>query len=172
MNFFKEADFVALVQVVEGKTIIPLDDDCGSNYKGYVIKRFKGNSLQNVEFGHFDGLMIGSRYLVFLTKPDVKYRSLRSTNSISTTLEQEKKQKCIKEWTSMNVMQGIHGAMLVEQPDYFNWAVKVPTRFIGIPESFKVTPITGTTSVDYYSDPVWILEMELFKLIESFNQSK
>lgn len=170
-EIYRRADFVALVQVIEGKTIIPLDDkvdDCSSKYKGRIIKRFKGEDTQDIEFGHFNGLMIGNRYLVFLTKPSKEYRNIISTDSLSVGIEQRIHQKCGDQWTGMNVMQGIHGAMLVDQPNYVDWAVKVPTRFIGMPASFRSTPTPPATPIDFTIDPVWILESEVFKLLESF----
>lgn len=173
-DVFRRSDFVAIVHVIEGQAIQPLEDECGSIYKGQVIKLIKGTKETVVKFGHFDGLMMGQRYLVFLTNPDNEYRSLSSTNSISMGLEAERVSKCRAKWTGKKVMQGIHGAMSMEEvilEDTVD-AVKVPTRFIDLPRSFKITPFTPPVAEDYYTEPVWVLESEIIKLLESYAKER
>ena len=167
---FRQSAFVAIVHVIEGRAIQPLEDECGSIYKGQVIKAYKGEKEAVVEFGHFDGLMIGRRYLVFLTDPGHEYRSLSSTNSVSMGLEKELINRCSAKWIGKKVMQGIHGAMIMDDVilESMAEAVKIPTRFIDLPQSYKITPFTPPVAEDYYTEPVWVLESELAQLLKSY----
>lgn len=168
-ELYEKADVVALVQVISGRQVVPLDDDCGSEYTGRIIRQVKGGELGgDVIFGYSDGFRIGMRYLLFLSKPSTEYRSLSSTNSISMRLEKEVYDKCGKLWKGMKVMHDGQGAMLLDRPGYDAWAVKIPSRFVALPSTFKATPIPPATPDDFYIEPVWVLESEIFNLFETF----
>ena len=114
-TLYKEADVVALLQVIEGKLLQPLGDKCGARHKGHVVEIFKGDKAKILEFGYAEGLRVGKRYLVFLTHSPREYRLLGSTNSVSRQREAEFEKKCASKQTAKKIMQGGQGAMVIEQ---------------------------------------------------------
>ncbi|WP_208508987.1 hypothetical protein [Variovorax paradoxus] len=58
---------VAVVEVVEGRTVAAGGESCGARYKGRVIEGMKNATAgQLIEFGYVPSLKIGSRYFVLL----------------------------------------------------------------------------------------------------------
>lgn len=169
---YEGADIVALLRVIEGKLLKPLADNCGVTYKGQVLKLYKGGKATELEFGHDAELIVGKRYLVFLTHPTREYRVRGSTNSISMQQDEEFEQRCASRRTAKKIMQGVHGAMVLDEVlvgDYAD-AIRVPTRFISLPQTLKITPFPPPNPEDYYEEPVWILDSELTNLLKQYSR--
>ncbi|MBI4696066.1 MAG: hypothetical protein HY749_18810 [Gammaproteobacteria bacterium] len=156
-RLFEQADLVVSVQVMNGEPIDPTDLECGWQYKGKIEESFKGDAGTEVNFGRIDGLELGGRYLLFLTKPEREYRELASTNSISRSLERQRYEKCHSKWTVYSIMQGFAGAMLMSSQSWEDW-IEIPSQFIELPSGpgVSIRPHGLVMRIPTYADPVWV----------------
>jgi hypothetical protein len=68
-ELYREADTVAVVEIVEGRVAVANGETCGARYKGRVVDAAKGASPGAVlEFGFLPSLKVGNAYLVLLGK--------------------------------------------------------------------------------------------------------
>ena len=167
-ELFKEADMVAIVQVVDGQVLGELEESCGAKYKARVIRGFKGAETGYIYFGHFHGYEIGGRYLLFLTKPDRDYRPLMSTNSRAMEAEKEYLEKCSNVRTANRVMHSGNGALKIMWTGEYKYkdAVAVPNRYVAFPESVPRKP-ADLGERGEFSEYVWILETSAIEYLES-----
>lgn len=167
-ELFKEADTVAIVQVVDGQALGELEESCGAKYKARIIRRFKGADSEYVHFGHYHGYEIGGRYLLFLTKPDRDYRPLTSTNTRAMEAEKEYLEKCSSVLTANRVMHSGNGALKIMRTDEYKYkeALAVPNRYVAFPESVP-RKAANLGEREEFSDYVWILESNAIEYLES-----
>jgi hypothetical protein len=167
---FTEADDVVIVEVVSGSMIGELNESCGAKYKARVINRFKGNESKYINFGHFHGYEIGSKYLLFLTSPDREFKPISSTNSNSMRAENEHLKKCHALLTKNKVMHSGYGAMKVELTSKLDYkqSVAIPSRYVSFPESLDNVPANVGENGEY-SDYIWALETDVINYLNQQN---
>ncbi len=165
-ELFHEADYVLVVEVIEGHTLEPSGHKCGAVYTGRVIENIKGG-VDTISFGHFHGYEIGSKYLLFLTKPDREYRPLASTNSMAMAREQEYREKCNDVLTAAKVMHSGYGAIEITWaiPNDYEDAAKVATRFVVLPESMP-TELYIHNEREQFDEYVWVPEQDLIDYLK------
>ena len=147
-------------------TLEPSGHKCGAIYTGKVIGSLKGES-DTISFGHFHGYEIGSKYLLFLTKPDREYRPLASTNSMAIAREQDYREKCNDVLTAAKVMHSGYGAIEITWAITNNYedAAKVATRFVVLPESMQ-TELYIHSEREQFDEYVWVPEQDLIDYLK------
>ena len=167
-QFFSEADYVAIVEVIQGRTLGGPSDNCGAIYTGHVIQGFKGIETGTIEFGHDRGREIGGRYLLFLTKSGRTYEQLMSTNSMMFRLEQEHHRRCGQFLKANHIMQRGIGALKITWTSEYNYkqAVQVPLEFVGLPVGLdrKKADLGERGQLD---DVVWVLETRMIDFLQT-----
>ena len=94
---------VAIVQIVDGSVLLNGGVECGAKYRGRVIETIKGNALADtIEFGRYEGLEIGTRYVLFLSSKGGPYSPMLSTNSDAVRELQERERDCAGIWPKLS----------------------------------------------------------------------
>ena len=165
-ELFREADYVLVVEITDGRTLEPAGYKCGAIYTGRVIESIKGEG-DTVSFGHFHGYEIGSKYLVFLTKPDREYRPLMSTNSMAMTREQEFREKCNDVLTGARIMHSGYGVIEITWaiPNDYKDAAKVALRYVVLPESMQTMRYVPNEGEEF-DEYTWVAEKDLIDYLK------
>jgi len=163
----RDADLVVKVQVLSGETLGVGESSCGAKYTALVEESFKGSSAgATIEFGNHYGYEIGNRYILFLVKPGTAHEPMMSTNSMYMQEKAEFQRRCVSLLSRSTVMHSGYGALRIGWTSEFQYkdGVRVPTRYIALPETTRTTP-SMASEYDQYSGLVWVRLEEMSQLI-------
>jgi hypothetical protein len=132
-DLYRSADQVALVKVLSGDTESYED----AVYKGQVLKAFKGVSAKvTLYFGPFDGMKLGSEYLLFLKKQQAALKPKQDGHGYGAVQYSK-------------IFNEGYSSMLISYECVFDGnsprescqdAVRVCTDYIKLPKGVKTTP--------------------------------
>jgi len=131
-DLFRHADKVAIVEVLSGDVEayeIPM-------YKGRVVKPFKGVSADDiVYFGPFIGMQLGSEYALFLKDASQSLLPKRTGGGYGAV----KYSKVFDEGYS-SMLTSYECVFTGEEPQNCDYAVRISTDYIKVPQSLETTP--------------------------------
>lgn len=168
-DMFQRADLVVVAQVTGGELIGTGKEACGAKYSALVEEAFKGaRKGATIEFGNYYGFRMGSRYLLFLTRPGRTFEPIVSTNSWSARAKSDLDSRCGRKLERNTVMHNGFGAIQIETQT-FRDVVFIPGRFVVLPPGTPATPAT-TPEYDPSSEPVWLTLEDMIQLLKGFQR--
>ena len=164
-QLFSAADSVVVVSVDTRRAVSATFPECGTSYGAKVEESFKGQLTGVIEFGYPDGIRVGERYVLFLSKPGVPWVALMSTNSFSEKTMAERWERCSPLQHGQRVMQGSVGALPLRGGGPFapKVGVKIGLGLI-LPQELRATRDSHDSSVK------WVRESDLRALLHGLAQ--
>jgi hypothetical protein len=161
-ELYGESDLV-VSGVIESGAILP--KGCGVSYQVRVDRSFKGEATSGslVTFRKYGPMQVGSRYFLFMSKPEKEFNPITSTNSRDMNMRAEHIQRCMDVQPPFTVNIWGNGALKVSGT--YNDSVKKAVFFDNIvitpPERLATTTLKPRDRYD--NDRIGTaMELEMF----------